>query len=333
MHTIASAYLAQKPEAMKKMYYLLLCCILIVAACKDEDDGGPEIVIPPVPDGVTDVRAEFSVTTLTEPFDGSGGASVDAAGFIYVGNFGDQLNNANGKEVRKVDPVTGDVSLFATGMDGASGNAFDSDGNLIQASIRGDFLSVITPEGEVDTLTDSDLLGPVGVAIDSQGDIFVCNCNGNRISKVSPDGTASVFVSGNSFRCPNGLTIDGEDNLYAVNFSDNRVLKITPEGDISEVVRLPGNSNAHLEFWEDKLYVVGRQRGQIFEVDLEGNVKLIAGTGVAGDEDGDGNVAQFYIPNGIALSPDGQKIYIIDRVRALTGGNLNPVVVRVIEKN
>ena len=43
-----------------------------------------------------------TVTTLTGAFDASGGVSVDTSGTIYVADFGDALNNANGTNVYKV---------------------------------------------------------------------------------------------------------------------------------------------------------------------------------------------------------------------------------------
>ena len=66
-------------------------------------------------------------------------------------------------------------------------------------------------------------------------------------------------------------------------------------------------------------------------VDMLGVVSLIAGTGAVGNTDGEGTLAEFYIPNGIALSNDGSKIYIISRLVGV-GPPLNPVIVRVIEK-
>ncbi len=315
---------------MKKLILNSLILLFLISACsKKEDSTTP----PPQPDPieVTDISNQYSVRTLTPSFNGSGGATIDSAGWIYVADFGDRLDNANGIQVTKVDPSSGELTVFATGLVGPSGNKFDSKGNLFQANIKGNTISKISPDGQVSDFVSSGLASPVGIAIDKEDNLYVCNCGGSSISKVTPDGTVSSFVQSSELKCPNGITIDDEGNLYPVNFSNGKVFKVSPDGSLSVLTTLPGNSNAHIDYWNKKLYVVGRSAGQVFEVDMQGKINLLAGSGTIGDTDGDGNEAQFYIPNGIALSKDGQKIYVVDRLLGV-GTQLNPVVVRVIEK-
>ncbi len=308
-----------------KTNYMLLGLILSVGltSCDDESNPGPTL---------PDIENNYTVSTLTTAFDGSGGAAVDTEGNIYVADFGDFINNANGKIVTKVTP-DGTLSIFADTLNGPSGNAFDTQGNLIQANIRGNFVAKISPDGSWTELSSSNLLrSPVGVAIDADDNAYVCNCGGASIAKITPDGTTSIFVQSNLLTCPNGITFDDEGNLYPVNFNNGAVLKITPDGTISQFATIPGGSNAHITFANNRFYVVARSANRIYEVSKEGEVTLIAGAGPAGNNDGTSAEATFFIPNGIAASPDGKKLYVVSRVVG-TGPPLNPVLVRVIDLN
>ena len=319
------------------LHYKLFSVSLIMvflAACGDDDAPPPPANLDacgnPTNQSVNDKRCLYTVSTLTSSFDGSGGLTVDEGDFIYVADFGDVIDDANGISVSKIDPNTGAVNIFATGLDGPSGNTFAKNGNLIQANIQGNFISEITPAGVVSTFSSEGLVSPVGVVFDQDENLYVCNCGAASIQKIEPDGTSSRFVTSNLLNCPNGLTIDDSGNLYASNFNNSNVIKIAPDGAAETFASIPGGGNAHIAFGNGLLYVVGRSANRLFEVTLDGEVSVIAGTGSAGNDDGSGEVASFSIPNGINLSKDGSKIYITSRVVG-TGPPLNPVLVRVIE--
>ncbi len=305
--------------------------VLSILSCGGDDSPTFDECGNPTTETVNDKRCLYTVSTLTSSFDGSGGLTVDAEGFIYVADFGNRIDFADGEIVSKVNPETGEVSLFADSLEGPSGNAFRPNGNLIQANIQGNFVSEITPDGQVTTLSNSGLRAPVGVALDEDENIYVCNCNGGTIQKIAPDGTSTPFsTDGNILRCPNGLTIDENSNLYVANFSNSSIVKVTPDGTPTVLARLPGSNNSHLVYGNGVLYALSRGGNKLYEVTLDGEVSIIAGTGAAGNEDGDGNVASFFIPNGIGISPDGSKIYVVSRL-VNEGSPLNPVVVRVIQ--
>ncbi len=71
--------------------------------------------------------AQPTIRALTPMLEGHqvGGVAVDLVGNIYVADFGD--------EVFKITPE-GERSRFATGFYGASGNAIDRAGNLLQSN-------------------------------------------------------------------------------------------------------------------------------------------------------------------------------------------------------
>ena len=273
------------------------------------------------------------VRTLTGPFDASGGVAVDSEGFIYVADFGVSLANANGTRVYKVDPTDGAFEVFADGLEGASGNDFDSQGNLIQSNIRGNRVSRITPDGEVTTIAErSDgIHGPVGIAVDQDDNIFVANCVGASIARISSDGLEKgIWVRNGPLDCPNGLTIDDEGNLYTSNYNLGTIVKITPDGEMSVLGTSPGRRNSHIAYANGLLYVAARNANQIYQVSLDGEYTLLAGTGEAGNADGNALESSTYVPNGIRVSPDGKTLYWNDAVET-NGSRLNPALLRSLD--
>ncbi len=274
------------------------------------------------------------VETITTPFNASGGVAIDDSGTVYVADFGNTLSLANGTKVYKVFD-NGTVQEFASGLQGASGNDFDSQGNLFQSNIAGNKLSKITPGGTVTTFATTGIISPVGVAVAESDTIYVANCGGNSIAKVSPDGNSSVWVTSSLLQCPNGLTIDDDGNLYTCNFNNGNIIKITPGKQVSILATLPGGRCGHLTYFEGVLYAVARCAFKIYKVTLNGDTTLIAGSGGRGNDDGKGNVATFNHPNGIRAKRVGDNIFLYVNDATSLSGNcttvpLNPVVIRKI---
>jgi len=274
-----------------------------------------------------------TVTTLTGPIDGgTGGVSVDAEGNIYVADFGTNLGSGNtpGDKVFKVTPA-GEVTVFATGLVGASGNHFDSNGDLFQSNIAAGRISRITPDGTVSTFVSSGIFGPVGIAIDENDDLFVCNCGNNTIQKVTSQGVSTQFASSSLLSCPNGITLADDGNFYVANFNNGSILKITPNGSVSFFANVPGNNNGHLVFFDGDLYVAGRGANRIYKVTLAGEVSVFAGNGVRAVVDGPALQASFSLPNDLAFDPTGRFLYVNDVLNPPNQAILEPMVVRRID--
>lgn len=283
------------------------------------------------------------VITITPEFTASGDLAVGPDDNIYVADFGNALGGGSaqsvpGREVYRVSP-SGEVSVFATGLFGASGNAFGPDGFLYQSNISGGSISKIAPDGTVTLLTASNLIsGPVGIAVDQELNVYNTNCSNNTITKTTPSGQTTVFAQHLRFQCPNGLTIDPEGNLYASNFNNCDVLKIDSQGTVRVFACINAfhptrnsRGNGHITFANGRLYVCAWQGNQIFEVTLEGDVSLLAGDGASGRDDGSFDVASFNQPNGIDASRTGDTLYVNDTVPISSAGRLlHPNVVRMI---
>ena len=278
--------------------------------------------------------AQIQVETLTPEFPGSGGVKIGPDGNIYIGNYGDALPNSNGTQVWKFNLDTEELTTFSTGHFGASGNDFDSQGNLFQSNIAGNFISKITPGGTSTLFTNTGISSPVGIAIDDFDNLYVCNCGNNTIRKVTSAGVSTLFSSGAIFNCPNGITIDHEGNLLVSNFSNGSIIKINLAGTPSLFSTIPGGNNGHLAFddTDTSLIVASHGSSRIYRVQLpNGELSTIAGSGIRGNNDGTTSQAQFSRPNGVAISVTGDSVFINSSVPITNVGlPLNPSLLRMI---
>ncbi len=269
------------------------------------------------------------VVTMTEAIDGgTGGLAVDNAGNIYIGDFGPDLQG-HGTRIFRVTPA-GEVSVFASGFEGASGNDFDSQGNLFQSNINGWRVDKVSPDGTVTPFADSGIYGPVGIAIDDEDNLYVCNCGTNNIRLVTPEGAASHFTGGALFQCPNGITLDDDGNVYVANFRNGDVIKIVPGEAPVVFATIPGDNNGHLTYHDGLFYVAARSANQIYTISMAGEVALFAGTGEQGIQDGPLLEAKFSLPNDVIVDPTGTYLYVNDVVDPSANDDISPMVLRRI---
>lgn len=272
------------------------------------------------------------VVTLTDTISaGSGGMEVDADGLIYMSDFGRTLQGPPGPHVYRITP-SGEVRVWAAGLVGASGNAFDSEGRFLQSNIGANRLSRIAPDGSVEAWVSEGIRGPVGIAVAPGDTLFVANCGNHTIQRVGPDGASSLFSDSELLRCPNGITRAPDGTLYVANFGNGDVVALAPDGSGSVLATVPGDNNGHLVWHDGALWVVARGANQIYRLDLDGSLTLIAGTGERGLRDGPALEATLSLPNDLAFSPDGRVLYFNDV--AVTEGPhtvIAPVVIRAIE--
>ncbi len=266
-----------------------------------------------------------TVSTLTGGFSASGGVRTDSDGNIFVADFGPNFNVA-GTQVYRITPE-GDVSIYSQSVLGATGGAFNSQGNLFWSSFAGNRVDRINPDGS--TTLFAGISGPVAIAIDPEDNLFVASCNTNSVIRITPAGVQSTFVTSNNFSCANGMTFDNEGNLYVTNFNDSRVHKVTPGGTVSLFANVPGNNAVNIAFTRENFYVTSRAAHQIYRITKAGEVSLFAGSGTRGNNDGPALQASFSLPNGISAGPEGDKLYVNDAV-PLAGSNFHPSILRVI---
>jgi sugar lactone lactonase YvrE len=270
--------------------------------------------------GTPGVSGTADGTGTSAQFNTPWGVAVDGSGNIYVGDSGNST-------IRKVTPA-GVVTTFAgsagnyieadgsgtsAALNGPSGLAFDTSGNLFVADQYGDTIRKITPAGMVTTLSGSwrqtgtsDGTGsaarfdsPTGLAVDSAGNVYVADHYNHTIRKVTQAGVVTTLAglggtSGSAdgtgsaarFMSPMGVAVDSAGKVYVADAAGETIRVVTPGG---VVTTLSGSA------------------------------------GLKGSIDGTGAAARFNGPDGLSLSSSGT-LYVSDNanntIRAVSTGGV-----------
>lgn len=201
-------------------------------------------------------------------------ATATATVSLFAGSPTGVANNTNG---------TGPNATFNS----PAGVALDSKGNLYVADFGNNEIREITPAGVVTTFAGANgttFNGPAGVAVDSAGNVYVADENNNEIEMITPAGVVSVFAgsttagnangtgTGAKFNAPKGIAIDSSGNLWVADSGNDNIREITVPGAV---------------------------------------VTTYAGTGSAGNANGNGTSASFNNPVGLAVDSSGD-LYVAD---------------------
>lgn len=194
------------------------------------------------------------------------------------------------------------VTLAGTGVAGGAngpaataqfhapaGLAFDAVGNIFIADTANDAIRKLGIDDNVTTEASS-LFTPTGIAIDASGNIYIADTDSHVIRKIDHQIRAISILAGSA------------GNLGSEDGTGGGARFHSPRG-----LAIRANSSG-------SLYVADTGNHTIRAINLtNGAVTTIAGTaGVSGDLDGVGSAAQFSSPSALAVSDDGEQIYIAD---------------------
>jgi len=247
--------------------------------------------------------SNLSITSFS-PATGTNGTSVTIIGTNFAPVTADNLVKINGTPAGVTQASA--TSLTAVVSAGTTSGKITVQVGAAVATTATDFTYVQATIGTVSTLAGNGTLGfaegtgavarfyqPTGLAFDAGGNMYVADNQNHRIRKITPAGVVSTFAgSGTSgfadgtgtaaqFQAPFGVAVDVDGNVYVADTYNHRIRKITPAGVVT----------------------------------------TLAGNGTYGYADGDGAVAKFYVPKGVAVDLSGN-VFVADennqRIRKIT---------------
>jgi gliding motility-associated-like protein len=125
---------------------------------------------------------------------------------------------------------------------------------------------------------------PYGITADKNGNLFVADRLNNVIRKINPSGVTTTFAG-------SGLAGSSDGTANTASFNEPWAIANDTLGN---------------------LYVADTKSYKIRKIDVNGNVTTVAGTGVFGTTNGPVNVSRFGFSSGIAVTKDGNTIYVAD---------------------
>jgi streptogramin lyase len=321
-------------------------------------------------DGAPGLRdGPAGVARFDDPF----GIAIAADGAIYVADAGDT------NRIRRLG-TDGWLSTFAggafeglrdaRGIDAAfhspSGLAFGPDGTLYVADTGNHAIRRVSPTGVVTTVAGTagrgfvdgpaDVArfdGPIGVALTRTGDLIVADTYNDAIRAISPEGEVRTIAgSGEAahvdgalaearFDTPSGVAVASDDAIWVADTGNHALRRIDREGEVATVGPVGMSRPLAVAAGRDGTVFVSDQRGRLWHVTADGEASLLAGS-APGFADGQGAVARFGLPSGLAVSEAGAVIVadasnrIIRRVAPATGieppPRDRPVLPRLDEK-
>jgi len=187
------------------------------------------------------------------------GVVADLAGNVYIAdtdhNVVIQVDPAGTVHTVAGTGTAGDAGAGNTSwgeLNGPTGLALDSAGNLYIADTQNHRIRMLAPNGAISTIAGTgtggfsgdggaaaaaELNAPTAVAIDSSGNIYVADTLNHRVRLVTTDGNiATIAGTGDAayngddgpavrmaLSSPYGLALDGQGNVYVADTGNNRV--------------------------------------------------------------------------------------------------------------
>jgi len=211
-----------------------------------------------------------NATGINATFTNPNGVTVDANGFVYVADSGNQL-------IREITPTGGVTTLAGSGatgnIDGKQYARFDFPndlvldnlGNLYVTDYASHEIRRVGPDGTVHTVAGLATYGfqdgtgpaarfynPGGITIDGSGNLIICDVGNDAIRAMTPD-SAVTTIAGNGtkgfangtgsaalFNYPANVAIDQLGNMYVSDSFNYLIRKIDPSGNVTALAGIQG---------------------------------------------------------------------------------------------
>ena len=172
-----------------------------------------------------------NVTNLGSGFNQPEGVAVDAAGNVYVADYG---NNAV-KVIAAND--RSNVTTIGSGFYKPAGVAVDAAGNVYVAELGYNAVKVIAANdrSNVTYIGGGGFMWPDGVAVDAAGNVYVADSGDNSVKVIAANDRSNVMTTiGSGFNQPAGVAVDAAGNVYVAELGYNAV-KMVAANDRSNV--------------------------------------------------------------------------------------------------
>jgi len=192
--------------------------------------------LTPVSSNVAAQGYNSTPVILSVGFNGPTGVAADAAGDVFVADYGD-------KQVREIMAGSSAPVVIGSGFTNPFGVAVDAAGDVYVADYGASAVYEIPAGNGTPVTIGSGFNHPTGVAVDAAGDVYVADHANNEIKKI-PAGSNTPSVIGSGFSGPIGIAVDASGNVYVGDKGTNSVKEI-PAGSNTTVVLASGFSSPY----------------------------------------------------------------------------------------
>lgn len=235
------------------------------------------------------------------------GIDIDENGVMY-GSFWGIWQGRNGTHILRYRP-NGSIDTLSVGLIRPNGLDY-SEGSIYVANSGGGGIF------KIDTLTGNktrivQIASPSNVikvpGIDS---LIISSYIQNKIYTYGQDSTLRVLSSSTLLNGPVGMCLDSSGNLYVSNFNNGNILKYDHQNGFQSFINI-GGGIGFIAYAANTIWATSHHSKKVYKIPLDSpRVHVIAGSGLAQVQDGIGSSASFRSPNGIAVFPSGDSLYV-----------------------